>query len=218
MLRALIFDFDGLLVDTESTALRSWQELYDAWGQALPLDSWATTIGTWDARWDPATDLSERIGRALTDDELAERFARETELALALPLLPGVRAHLDAARAQGLALAIASSSSAAWVLGHLRRHDLAETFACVITRDDVARTKPDPELYSAALACLHVGADEALAYEDSVLGVAAAKAAGVRVVAVPGPLTRDGDFSAADVVLGSLADATPEAIWRAAGF
>lgn len=217
MLKALIFDFDGLMVDTESTALQSWEELYCAQGQVLPHAEWATTIGTWDATWDPETDLAERIGRSLCDAELAERYAREAELALEQPLLPGVASHIAAAERRSFALAIASSSSRSWVAGHLRRHGLLDRFGCVVTRDDVSRTKPDPELYLAALACLGVTAEEALAYEDSVLGVAAAKAAGLRVVAVPGPLTHGGDFSQADLMLSSLADVDPEEVWTCLG-
>ena len=218
MLRALVLDFDGLMVDTESTALESWQELYRAHGATLPLDEWATTIGTWHAAWSPERDLASRIGRPLTDAELAERRARERELSLAQPLLPGVVALLDAADGVGLGLAIASSSSRAWVERHLDARGLLGRFACVLTRDDVERTKPDPALYVAALGCLGVDADDALALEDSALGVAAAKAAGLCVVAVPGPLTRDGDFSAADVVVGSLAEVEPRELWERAGF
>lgn len=214
MLRALIFDFDGLMVDTETTALLSWQELYAAHGKVLPLDKWATTIGTWNAAWDPACDLAERIGRPLTDAEAAERRAREAELALAQPLLPGVAAHLASAEARGLSLAIASSSSRSWVVRHLRRHGLLDLFECVCTRDDVARTKPDPELYLAALSCLRLPASDVLAYEDSVLGVAAARAAGLRVVAVPGPLTRDCDFTGADLVVRSLEGVEPGYLWE----
>lgn len=218
MLRALVLDFDGLVVDTETTALESWQELYRQLGAELPLNAWAGTIGTWEAPWNPVEDLTARVGRPPTPAELAKRRGRELALSLRQPLLPGVWELLCAARDSDLELGIASSSSRAWVARHLESRAIAGRFRCLATRDDVERTKPDPALYRVALACLGVPAEEALAYEDSVLGVRAAKAAGLRVVAVPGPLTRDHDFREADLVLGSLAELAPAETWRAAGF
>ena len=214
MLKALVLDFDGLMVDTEATSLRSWQELYRANRQELPLDLWVTLIGTWDAAFNPAAYLESLIGRELTDEEHAERYAREQALAAQQPLLPGVLRHLDAAEELGVALAVASSSSRRWVEGHLVRLGIRDRFACIRARDDVTLTKPDPELFAEALACLGVAPDEALAYEDSVHGLVSAKAAGLRCVVVPGPLTRDSDFSAADAVLDSLAAEEPVALWR----
>jgi len=205
--RAVVFDFDGLIIDTETTALRSWQELYARFGEELPLDRWVTLIGTWDAEWSPAAELEERLGRSLDWDMLEpERMARERALAHAQPLLPGVLARLDEAREMGLRLAIASSSSRAWVEKHLARLGILDRFCALLTRDDVERTKPDPELYRGVLAALGVTAAEAFALEDSVNGVVAAKGAGLRVVAVPGPLMHGADFSGADLRIGSLAE------------
>jgi HAD superfamily hydrolase (TIGR01509 family) len=214
MISALVFDFDGLMVDTEATSLQSWQELYAEHGLELPLDLWATLIGTWDAAFNPATYLEERIGRALTESEHAERYAREWRLAAEQPLMPGVVTHIEAAEKLGLPLAVASSSSRRWVEGHLADHGLREHFACVLTRDDVTLTKPDPELYLAAAACLRVPPSRTLAYEDSNHGVTAAKDAGMWCLAVPGPLTAESDFSRADRVVGSLADVKPLELWE----
>lgn len=207
--RAVVFDFDGLIIDTETTALRSWQELYERFGHELPLDRWVTLIGTWDAEWSPSAELEKRVGRSLDWDVIEpERMARERALADAQPLLPGVLARLDEASELGLWLAVASSSSRAWVEHHLRRLGILDRFCALLTRDDVERTKPDPALYSGALQALGVVPDEAFALEDSVNGVVAAKGAGLRVVAVPGPLMRGTDFSAADLRLPSLEDAS----------
>ena len=209
MFRAVIFDFDGLVIDTETTAFRSWQELYRRYGQELPLERWVTLIGTWDAEWSPSEELEARVGHALDWEVLEpERMARERALADAQPLLPGVLARLDEARELGLWLAIASSSSRAWVEKHLSRLGILDRFCALLTRDDVERTKPDPALYRGALAALGVAPHETFALEDSVNGVIAAKGAGMRVVAVPGPLMHDADFSAADMRIGSLADLT----------
>jgi HAD superfamily hydrolase (TIGR01509 family) len=213
--RAVIFDFDGLIIDTETTAFRAWSELYERFGEELPLERWVTLIGTWDADWSPAAELERRVGHALDWGTLEpERMAREHRLADAQPLLPGVLARLDEAAALDVRLAIASSSSRAWVERHLARLGILERFEALLTRDDVERTKPDPALYRGALSALGVDAAVTFALEDSVHGVAAARGAGLRVVAVPGPLMRTAEFSAADLVLESLEEASLQEIGR----
>ena len=90
---------------------------------------------------------------------------------------------------------------------------MLEAFDVVCTRELAARSKPDPGVYLAALERLGVPARDALALEDSEAGVTAARAAGLRVVAVPGSFSEDMDFSAASVVVASLADVEPAALW-----
>jgi HAD superfamily hydrolase (TIGR01509 family) len=214
MISALVFDLDGLIVDTEQTALESWEEAYRAAGFDIPLELWRTTIGTWGAQFDPVADLGEKRGAPLTSAEIEERRAREWELASHLPLMPGVTEHLDAAQVWGLKLGIASSSSRRWVNGQLERLGLLDCFECVCARDDVRSTKPDPSLYYRALLCLGVDGSEALAYEDSPNGLIAAKAAGLRCVVVPGSLTIGLDYSLADAVVCSLSDVDPYALWE----
>jgi HAD superfamily hydrolase (TIGR01509 family) len=140
------------------------------------------------------------------------RIERRTQLVLAQPVLPGVTELVDAARVAGLRVGVASSSSCQWVNGHLERLGLRDRFDCVRCRDDVAAVKPAPDLYLASIECLGVRADEALAIEDSPNGVAAAKAAGLRCVAVPNVITGGLDLSGADVVLESLDGVTPAAL------
>lgn len=195
------------MIDTETTALRAWQQLYAQFGEELPLDKWVLLIGTWDALWDPRAELEQRVGRRLDWDALEpERMAVEYALADEQPLLPGVADLLAEAATAGVRLAIASSSSERWVRHHLGRLGIAERFDVLATRHDVERTKPDPALYELALERLGVSASEAFALEDSVHGVAAARGAGLQVVAVPGSIMRGADFSAADLTLGSLTD------------
>lgn len=208
-MRALVFDFDGLIADTETTSLRSWQELYREHGQELPVDAWLQLIGTWDSPWDPRAELEERLGHALDWDAIEpRRRERELELADETPMLPGVLGYLDDASRLGLTLAVASSSSREWVTRHLERLGIAGRFAALATRHDVARTKPDPALYTLAVDLLGVAPGEALAIEDSLNGITSAKAAGLRVLAVPGPLTAHLDYSPADLLLPGL-DAMP---------
>jgi HAD superfamily hydrolase (TIGR01509 family) len=213
MINAIVFDLDGLIVDTERTSLESWKELYDHAHLEFPLDLWKSTIGTYGADFDPVTHLGECRGLPLTPDEIQSRREREWELASELPLMPGVLDHIDAATEWGLSIAVASSSSRRWVHGQLERLELIDRFECICTRDDVLRTKPDPSLYFRALLHLGVDGSEALAYEDSANGLMAAQAAGLRCVVVPGLLTADSDYTHADVVVASLADVDPRTLW-----
>jgi HAD superfamily hydrolase (TIGR01509 family) len=206
VITALVFDFDGLIVDTETPDYVAWQEIYADHGCALPADTWALNVGSGHL-FDPHTHLERLLGRPLDRGTLRRRASDRFHQVLgALAPLPGVTDHLDAAAALGLRVGLASSSSRAWVAGHLEQLGLLGRFAALCTADDVARTKPDPELYLLALARLGVEPGQALALEDSPNGVRAARAAGMRCVAVPNPVTRLMDLSHADLVLPSLAE------------
>lgn len=208
MIRAIVFDFDGLILDTEEPVYRSWVEVYEAHGEELPFERWVKIVGSTTIDFHPQTHLEHRLGRPLPKEVLDRRAGRRTELVLAQQLLPGVVSHLQDARAAGIKLGLASSSSTEWVRGHLERLGILGLFDCVRCRDDVANVKPEPDLYLSVLECLGVGAGEAVAIEDSPNGIAAAKRAGMRCVAIPNSITEQLDFSHADVVLGSLAEVT----------
>jgi len=208
-IEALVFDFDGLVLETELPVYESWRREYEQLGVELPFATWLETIGTADHDFDPLTHLEELIGRKLDHASLQERRKLYRDSLLhAQETLPGVRDWIRDARAAGLKLGVASSSSRAWVLGHLARLGLAEHWDTVRCSDDVERTKPDPALYRLACADVAVDPARAVALEDSANGVRAARAAGMRVIAIPGPLTRQMDFGEADLVLESLAHAT----------
>lgn len=214
MIRAVVFDFDGLILDTEEPVYRSWLEVYEAHGQDLPFERWVEIVGSTTANFHPQHHLEERLGRPLPKEVLDRRVGRRTEMILANALLPGVVPLVDAARARGLKLGVASSSTGDWVTGHLGRLGILDRFDCLRCRDDVAKAKPDPDLYIAVLACLGVDAAEAFAIEDSPNGVTAAKRAGLRCVAIPNTITASLDLSHADVILGSLADVSLEVLLR----
>jgi len=208
VIRALVFDFDGLILDTEEPIYRSWLEVYRAHGEELPFERWIQIVGSTTAGFHPQHHLEERLGRPLTTEVLERRIRRRTEMILAQAVLPGVVQRLDEARDMGLRLGVASSSTGDWVRGHLERLGILDRFDCMRCRDDVEHAKPEPDLYIAVLDCLGVTAAEAIAIEDSPNGVAAAKRAGMRCVAIPNSITAQLDLSQADLVLGSLADVT----------
>jgi len=208
LIRALIFDFDGLILETEEPIYRSWKEVYEAHGVALPFELWVKTVGSSNQEFHPQLHLEERLGHPLPQDEVDRRVARRVELVLAEPLRPGVVGLAEAARADGMKVGVASSSSRDWVKGHLERLGIVDLFDCLRARDDVQHVKPDPDLYLASLDCLGVAATEAVAIEDSPNGVIAAKRAGLRCVAVPNAITAGLDLSQADLQLTSLADVT----------
>lgn len=204
--RGLIFDFDGLIIDTELPSYQAWQEIYRDYGFDLPVQTWGEIVGGAGASdFDPLAHLENLVGSSLDGETLRAR-QRERELALAVQqdLLPGVLEYLDTAQRLDLRLAIASSSKRDWVAGHLRRLRLLDRFAVIRTAENVERTKPDPALFLSALEGLGLAAEEAIALEDSPNGILAAKRAGLFCVAVPNSITRQLTIPKADVVLDSL--------------
>jgi HAD superfamily hydrolase (TIGR01509 family) len=199
----VVFDFDGLMLDTEWTTYQTVDEVFRAHGEELSLELWTSFIGTTDhPHW---TDLLEaQLERPFDRDTWRARRA-ETGLAraMSLELLPGVGALIEQVDAAGIPLAVASSSSAEWVRGHLRHRELDHLMHSVCTGDEVARTKPDPALYLLVCERLGVEPSHSVAIEDSPPGIAAARAAGMRAVAVPGRMTAHLDYGAADLVVAS---------------
>jgi HAD superfamily hydrolase (TIGR01509 family) len=211
-LHAIIFDLDGLIVDTETPDFKTWQDVYRAHGHDLPLEKWGQIIGgTGASHFDPQSYLEELCGEKLNSEDIwIERRKAYVELLDQTDCLPGVCELAHAASAAGLCLAVASSSPENWVTGHLTRLGIIEHFSVVVTADDVEKTKPDPALFNLAIERLCVEKHQALILEDSPNGIAAARAAGVTVVVVPNPVTAQMDLSAADHHLKSLADVTLE--------
>lgn len=206
-MRALVFDFDGLILETEIPVMESWRQVYTDHGVELPMDTWLETIGTADHEFDPFAHLQELVGHPLEREPMQSRRILHRDAILhAQETLPGVRDYLETGRRMGLKMAIASSSRRQWVVGHLERLGIHAHWDAVLTADDVEKTKPHPALYLAAVKALGVEPSEAVAFEDSRHGVLAAKAAGLWCVGVPANLTKNMDLSDADIVLASLAE------------
>ncbi len=209
-LQALIFDFDGLILDTETPEVHVWQTIFREHGHELPVDEWAKTIGGYGlSTYDAAAHLSQLTG--LDPAPLRARYRSESDAVIhASPILPGVMDLLDAAADRNVRRAVASSSPHSWVDSHLSRLGLAARFDAVVCSDDVApgRTKPNPDLFVLAAERLNVQKDAAVIFEDSPNGVRAAKSAGIFVVAVPNPLTIRLGVDGANLTVKSLAEVT----------
>lgn len=217
---AVVFDFDGLILDTEAPIFAAWCAAFEAHGCPPPtIEQWSVWIGT---DTDDAALLEALLMGARRPVDLdamhAARRTHRDELLAVEAVRPGVIAWIDEAAAAGLGVAIASSSADDWVLGHLDRLGVRGRFRHVMCAGNGRPAKPAPDTYLAACGALGVEPRHALAVEDSPHGVAAAKGAGLACVVVPNPLTESLDLSAADLRLGSLADCSlEEAVTRVFG-
>jgi HAD superfamily hydrolase (TIGR01509 family) len=208
MIHALILDFDGLILDTETPWFRSWQEVFREYGNDLPVEDWAALIHRSMEPVDPIARLEQCLGYPLDRRAIsARRMQRELELIAAERPLPGVEDLLAEAQVLGMKLAVASNSSRDWVTGHLTRLGLRAQFDSILCPDDVGPIKPNPAIYQATLDALHLQAHQAIAFEDSPRGILAAKRAQIYCVAVPNSVTRGMSMPQADLTLASLADA-----------
>jgi HAD superfamily hydrolase (TIGR01509 family) len=205
-IRGLLFDFDGLLIDTETPSRLAYEELYREHGHELPLDKWATLVGTIGAEFDPDAHLEQLVGRRLDRERMAQRLrAREHELCDLEELRPGIQDYLAEAERRGLKTAIVSSSTREWIARHLQRLNRVNSWDAIVAADgDVTRAKPQPTLYLDALDALGLQPHEAIAFEDSLNGIRAARSAGILCVAVPNPITETFALDEADLLLGSL--------------
>jgi HAD superfamily hydrolase (TIGR01509 family) len=210
MLKALIFDFDGLILDTETPEYLAWKDIYQEHGFELPHEEWEKIIGGYGlSNFDAAEHLSLLSQGQLDAASLRARHRSESgALIHAQSILPGVMDIILEAKQLGLKLAIASSSHHAWVDNHAERLGILHYFDAVVCADDVGigRTKPNPDLFLLALHQLQVQKIEAVAFEDSPNGVKAANQAGIFVIAVPNPVTSLLNLEDADLALKSLAD------------
>jgi HAD superfamily hydrolase (TIGR01509 family) len=210
IIKALIFDFDGLILDTETPDYVVWQNIYREHGFELPRDEWGKIIGGYGrSTFDAAEHLSVLSQGRLDSVSLRDRHRSESHaITLSQTILPGVMDYLHEAKRLGLKLAIASSSPHSWVDTHAKRLGIFDYFDQVICADDVGvgRTKPNPDLFLAALDRLRVRKNEAIVFEDSPNGVQAARSAGIFVVAVPNSVTSQLSIENSNLILSSLAD------------
>ncbi len=218
-IRALLFDFDGLILDTETPEVVVWTRMYAEYGFQYPQHLWSHNVGMWphDSGFDPAHYLHELTHDSLDEEALRKRHRRESDDIIATEsVTEGVSEYLSDAKRLGMRLGIVSSSWRDWAGGHLTRLGLASQFDCIITSEYVpkGRTKPHPDLYQKALDVLGVQPAQAIAFEDSPHGLAAARAAGIFAVAVPNPSTAVLDLGHANLKIESLAAVPLEEVLR----
>ena len=202
-LQALIFDFDGLIVDTEKPGFDSWNELYAGFGQKLTLDDWRGATG-YVGGFDPGVHLEGLLGRKLDWENLVpRRDARNWELTLTQGVLPGIRELMLAAVSAAIPIGVASNSGFGWVNDGLERLGLRDLVGAIVTRDMVLNPKPAPDVYLKAAETLQVSPIRSVALEDSEPGCRAAKAAGMRAVVIPNQFSERQDLSVADLIVPS---------------
>ena len=208
---AVLFDFDGVLVDTEWAIYQSWRRVFEDHGHPLPLDIYTRCIGSDFATWSPKTHLEELTGIGFDWHDLDAR--RQQEILLDLTHegpMRGAVACLENLTSAGMPCAVVSSSSHRWVDGWLDKLALAGYFTTVVCRGDAPRIKPAPDLFLEAAKRLAVAPAHCRVIEDSLNGLTAAKAAGMPVWVVPNRVTAGLDFSAADRVCRSLEECSLE--------
>jgi HAD superfamily hydrolase (TIGR01509 family) len=203
---AVIFDMDGLMIDSEPIALEAWRALAAEYDREVPAELYQQVIG--ETPMYGVQHLRSELDLPLEADELLEEYwSRRTEL-MCDKVQPseGLVELLELLRARGAAIAVASNSPCDYILAVLKSLGLETYFKCVLSSEDVDRGKPAPDVYRSALECLGIGAENVLVLEDSPAGIEAAKAAGLTCYAVPNEDLAGADFSAADRVFDSLND------------
>jgi putative hydrolase of the HAD superfamily len=191
-MKAIIFDFDGTIVDTEHSELAAWEHIYSQYNHTLPVHLWKKRVGADPANFDPLQYLESMINIASEREMiLAAHQLKLDELVASLKPLPGVLDWVQTADQLGIRLCVASAAPRDWVMGHLNRLGLLKHFEYVFTANDVKLLKPNPEVYQLALKKLGVASEDAIAIEDSPTGATAALAADLRCVIVPNRTTVD---------------------------
>jgi HAD superfamily hydrolase (TIGR01509 family) len=217
LLDALIFDFDGLILDTEWPEFSTVREEFASHGVSLDLADWQQIVGRADhPHWFDwlQSEVETPLERAVV---IERRRARHHALIAEQVVRPGVVALLDEAVEAGVPVGVASSSSMEWVEGHLDRLGLLARFTVVRCRDHVERAKPHPDLFEDALDAIGADPSRSVALEDSFHGCSAAKSAGMRCVVVPNDVTRSQVFDHADLVVDSLTDVSLERLGNLVG-
>lgn len=205
-LRALIFDFDGLILDTESVEVVLWQELYSAHGAVFDLAAYKEIIGTFGLKkFSPSQEFRNVIG----NDDIAQPYLdtmreKMDNVLLQSPPMPGVVDLISQAKPFNLRLAVGSSSPYSWVNRYLSHMGLWDEFDTVVTLDDVSHSKPSPEIFQTILSRFNIHPNQALVLEDSPNGVLAANRAGIPVIAVPNMVTTGLSFDGALEIMPSL--------------
>jgi HAD superfamily hydrolase (TIGR01509 family) len=209
-LAAVVFDFDGVLLDSETPEYESHRRIFERCGVRLTTDEWCDQIGLFteghDDRWfhELRARAAEPPGRDVYDAEKRRIF---DEVVPNAPMR-GVADLLTTLHAAAIPAAIASSSTASWVEPAVARLGITGFFRAIVTGEQVARRKPAPDLYLEAARRLNVDPARTVAVEDSGPGLAAARAAGMKTVVIPHWLTEGHDLNGADMRVAHAGELT----------
>ena len=211
MIRGFVFDFDGLIIDTEMPQFDCWKEIFQEYGYVYTFRDYWKIIGTGSNAYDPAEDLYERTSGKIDRFRVNKWVDEKTnEILKKQPLLPGVETFITNASKQGIKLALASSSPYGWVMPFLEKFDLVRYFEAILTARDVEEVKPDPALYKLAIQKLELTPNTVMAFEDSLNGLKSAKAAGIYCTVIPNQITREMDLGIADKIVNSFSQLSIE--------
>jgi len=209
MIKAFIFDFDGLILDTETPIYRAWADVYEEHGYKLRLIDWEKSLGSTDDNFDVYGHLIDLIKTPLDEIAIRDRVRRQYMNDIyQSDTRPGIRGLIQKATESGIRLAIGSSADRRWLDKHLNRLGLMEHFEAVISADDVTQVKPAPDIYLKVLEKLQLTGDECVVFEDSPNGLRASHLAGIKCVIIPNNVSHALDTSDADLKL-TKADELP---------
>jgi len=207
---AVIFDFDGTILDSETAEFESHKRLFADHGVDLSEEEWCAGVGVLKPHSHWFDWLCDRTAEPPTFERFRDATRRYFREHVRMEPMEGITALVGALVAAGVPRAIASTATSDWVLSAVAELRLTPLFGAIVTGDQVSRGKPAPDVYLEAARRLDVDPSRCVAVEDSGPGIAAARAAGMRTVAIPHRLARRHDFSGADLRLRSAAELTLE--------
>ncbi|WP_232311301.1 HAD family hydrolase [Robertmurraya korlensis] len=205
LIKAVVFDFDGLIIDTETVWFESFKEILGAYDVEFPLEIFTPCVGTHGTIIDQY--IEEKLGKKVSVEEVRRRVREcHRNKIINIDARDGVRDYLKQAKELDLRIGLASSSRKEWIHEFLKKLDILHYFDVIKSSDDVKMIKPDPELYIQCTDALNVRSNEVVAFEDSNNGAKAANDAGIACVIVPNPITEGIIFDNYDLRIESMAN------------
>lgn len=206
LIKGLIFDFDGLILDTETAWYESYFDvLKSKYNYELDLKDFVKCVGANNEILFKI--LKEDLGNKLDEDQVFKEVQeRHQNIVSEKPLREGVLDYLKEAKNLELKLAICTSSKEEWINKHLTNKGIIEYFDCFVTADDVERIKPHPDLFNQTIKSLNIDKEELLVFEDSLNGLLSSEKAGIKTVIFPNPVTEHLDFTGANKIYKNMSE------------
>jgi HAD superfamily hydrolase (TIGR01509 family) len=207
-IQGIVIDFDGLIRDTETPELRSWESIYQEYGTPFPIKEYIKNIGSVLNDNSPIQYLTKKLNsEKIPQSKIRQKFNKlKSYLIEKEHLHPGTLGYLKEVASLGPRIGLASSSDSTWINYHINRLGLRKYFYCILTKDDANQVKPFPDIYLLSLSWLGLNNSEVIVFEDSLNGVSTAKSAQLFSIAIPNQATNSLNFEKAAIVLDSLSD------------